>query len=88
MSMLPCSLINKPLVLRTRSIGAEVAGVQKISSNSTCKSANPALFPSLFYSVMVCGCHWFATLRERQCLTHTAILAISYNDCFKNAQSP
>ena len=39
--------------LKTCSIGTEVAGVQKSFSNSTCKSANSALFLTLFHSVMV-----------------------------------
>jgi len=89
-SLLPmralCGLINKPFVLHTRPIGAQVAGVQKIVSNSTCKSANSALFLTLFRSVMmVCGCLPFVSLHERQRVTHTAI---SYTDCFKNARSP
>jgi len=36
--------MDNPLVLKTRSTGAVVAGIQKIFSHSSCKSAN-----SFFY---------------------------------------
>jgi len=39
-----CGCMNNSLVLNTHSSGAEVAGIQKIFSNSSCKSAN-----SFFY---------------------------------------
>jgi len=39
-----CGCMDNPLVLKTLSTGAEVAGIQKIFSNSLCKSAN-----SFFY---------------------------------------
>jgi len=47
-SLLPtralCGCVDNLLVLNMRSTGAEVAGIQKIFSNSSCKSAN-----SFFY---------------------------------------
>jgi len=43
-SLLPmrarCGRMNSPLVLNTRSTGAEVAGEQKTFSKSACKSSN------------------------------------------------
>jgi len=75
-----CGLTNKPL-------GAEVARVQKIVSNSTCRSANSAVFCDRMH------CEWLdaislpivGSLHERQCVTH---MASPYTDCFKNAASP
>jgi len=44
--------VNNLLVLNTRSTGAEVAGIQKIFSNSLCKSANSFFYPTLSQRVL------------------------------------
>jgi len=80
-SLLPtrmCGCMDNPLVLKTRSTGAVLAGIQKIFSHSSCKSAN-----SFFYLTRRSQSSLSSSSRFRRIVIVIIILCLQNAECSK-----